>query len=225
MIPYAERNEKFCKVIELLEYLVFSNREIKKFQRDTRRAVEHRTRKILIDSFTENLRGIIMDGNETSLTTQKEKNTNRYEIGDIDSNRLIPLIRTPLQEGISEVNKGNTQAQKEDNEARTTTKEERNIYRHEIEEEESNRLMSLIRTPLNEGISEFNKRNIQKHKEDDIQQEVKRGGVEEVEQEILNAQVQKEDDIQKEDKRCEIQKDNIQQEDKNVMWMKKNRRL
>ena len=218
MIPYAERNEKFCKVIELLEYLVFSNREIKKFQRDTRRAVEHRTKKILIDSFTENLRGIIMDGNETSLTIQKEKNTNRYEIGEEDSNRLMPLIRMPLQEGISEVNNGN--------------------------EEESNRLMSLIRTPLNEGISEFNKRNIQKHKEDDIQQEVKRGGVEEVEQEILNAQVQKEDDIQKEDKRCETQKDNIQkedkkcdvdeeeqeivniqQEDKNVMWMKKNRRL
>ena len=201
MIPYAERNEKFCKVIELLEYLVFSNREIKKFQRDTRRAVEHRTKKILIDSFTENLRGIIMDGNETSLTIQKEKNTNRYEIGEEDSNRLMPLIRMPLQEGISEVNngnthaqnehnganrheieeedsnglmpliriplqegisevnKGNTQAQKEDNEARTTTKEERNIYRHEIEEEESNRLMPLIRTPLNEGISEVNKRN------------------------------------------------------------------
>ena len=66
MIPYAERNENFCKVIELLEYLVFSNREIKKFQSDTRRAAEYRTGKILIDSFTKNLRGIIIDGNETS---------------------------------------------------------------------------------------------------------------------------------------------------------------
>ena len=56
MIPYAERNEKFCKGIELLEYLVFSNREIKKIQRNTRRAAEYRTTKILIDSFTENLR-------------------------------------------------------------------------------------------------------------------------------------------------------------------------
>ena len=142
MIPYAERNEKFCKIIELLQDLVFSNREIKKFQRDTRRAAVHRAKKILIDSFTENLRGIIIDGNETSWTIQKEKNTNRYEIGEEDSNRLMPLIRMPLQEGISEVNNGN--------------------------EEESNRLMSLIRTPLNEGISEVNKRNTQAHKEDNI---------------------------------------------------------
>ena len=36
MIPYADRNEKFYKIIELLESLVFSNREIKKYQCDTR---------------------------------------------------------------------------------------------------------------------------------------------------------------------------------------------
>ena len=68
-----------------------------------------------------------------SSTTQKERNTNRHEIEEEDSNRLMPLIRMPLQEGISEVNKGNTQAQKEDNEASTTTQEERNINRHDIE--------------------------------------------------------------------------------------------
>ena len=63
MIPYGEINEKFCKIIELLESLVFRNREIKKYQHDTRRAVEFKIRKNLIDSFTENLRGIIMNRN------------------------------------------------------------------------------------------------------------------------------------------------------------------
>ena len=112
MIPYAERNEKFCKIIELLQDLVFSNREIRKFQRDTRRAAVHRAKKILIDSFTENLRGIIIDGNETSWTIQKEKNTNRYEIGEEDSNRLMPLIRMEVEEVEQEIL--NTQVQKED---------------------------------------------------------------------------------------------------------------
>ena len=98
MIPYKDRNEKFCKMIELLESLVFSNREIKKYQCDTRRALEFRIIKNLIDSFTENFRGIIMNGNEASTTTQDETNTNRHEMEEEDSNRLMPMIRMPLQE-------------------------------------------------------------------------------------------------------------------------------
>ena len=92
MIPYRERNEKFCKIIELLESLVFSNRKIKKYQYDTRRAIEFRIRNNLMDSFTENLRGIIINGNEASTITQEERKTNRHETEEEDSNRFMPLM-------------------------------------------------------------------------------------------------------------------------------------